>query len=68
MPVGSISYQILMRLRGYDQILKLSLRLVQVGDVTVFNGFNFRYTRPNFMALYSVLAFYYFCILHINSR
>ena len=68
MPVGSISYPILMRLRGYSQILKFSLRLVQVGDVTVFTTFNFRYNRLSFMALCSVLAFYYFCILRINSR
>lgn len=68
MPVGSISYQILMRLRGNYQILKFSLRLVQFGDATVFTGFNFRYTPHSFMALYSALAFYYFCVLHINSR
>jgi hypothetical protein len=68
MPVGSISYLILIRLLSYDQILKFCLRLVPVGDTTVFTGCNFRYTNLNFMTLYSVHAFYNFCVLHINGR
>ena len=68
MPVSSISYPILMRLHGYNKILKFSFCSVQVGDATVFTGFNFRYTRLSFMALYSVLAVYHFCLLHVNSR
>jgi hypothetical protein len=46
-----------MRMRGYYQILKFSLRLVQVGYTTVFTGFNFRYTHLGFMTVYSVHAF-----------